>query len=165
MTSIEKKIKREKSKRWRENNPGYFARWYVANKAYARKKAKLWREKNKKSISARYKHWYRENIQARREYSRQLMLRHKALVMSKYGSCCIGCGLDELACLTIDHIHGGGQTERSRLELSSDKFYAKLLREPKRSDLQVLCMSCQWRKNAYGSDIGKWPKIGYLTAG
>ncbi len=78
--------------------------------------------------------------------------KRKAYVMHHYGSKCAYCEIDELAALSIDHINDDGKNDKS--------LYKKLRKElkngKKRHDLQVLCMSCQFRKREYGNNFNTW---------
>ena len=67
-------------------------------------------------------------------------IRQKAI--EKYGGVCNcpGCNVTELLFLTIDHINGNGSEDRKTSVGTS--WYMKLIREPKRDDLQVLCYNC-----------------------
>jgi 5-methylcytosine-specific restriction endonuclease McrA len=64
------------------------------------------------------------------------------------GPKCVGCGeLDERV-LTIDHIHGGGTTDRN-LRGGIGSLYRYYLAHPEvaRENLQVLCRNCNWKKH------------------
>jgi len=91
---------------------------------------------------------YRKRL---KEYNKK----RKIYVLRKYGGCCANpfCKEEELAVLTIDHINDDGYKERKLCDCNN---YYKLRRLPKRPDLQVLCMSCQLRKKAYGPDFNTW---------
>ena len=121
-----------------------------------KEKVKAYRLKNKKKISERNKQYrlkYRDIIVAKeRAYAKRL----KSLIMGKYGGECVACGEKDVDVLTIDHILCNGQVDR---KFGAGKgFYRMLLKTPLRKDLQILCFSCQWRKNIYGPDISTWFK-------
>lgn len=83
----------------------------------------------------------------------------KAKVMEKYGGACIACGSVSIHELCIDHINDDGNEERRQLDgIRGQQFYCKLLRDPKRSDLQVLCFNHNHLKRILGPDIASWPK-------
>jgi hypothetical protein len=73
--------------------------------------------------------------------------RRRAAVIAKYGGACACCGETRLEFLTIDHINGGGAEERGR---TGTNFYITLHKAPKRDDLRVLCMNCNWAIGMYG---------------
>ena len=80
------------------------------------------------------------------------------LVIQKYGGVCVGCGSTELATLSIDHKTDPTTLEKAKkTEYGGSHFYRRLLKEPLRDDLQVLCMSCQFKKRTYGPNITNWP--------
>lgn len=90
-------------------------------------------------------------------YHRAYEMQHKLIVMNKYGGKCKGCGNDDLACLSIDHIIPISTEDIIKNDEAGIRFYRKLSKESTiRSDLQVLCMSCQLRKRIYGPDISLW---------
>jgi len=56
---------------------------------------------------------------------------------------CVRCGEDDMACLTIDHINGGGAQHR---KVVGSHFYAWLIKQGFPEGYQVLCMNCQFKK-------------------
>ena len=92
----------------------------------------------------------RKFIKARNNWTR------KCRILIKYGRCCVYCKTKELAILSIDHINDDGGQERKR---SRKDFYRRLASDPRRDDLQILCMNCQYRKRVYGPDMSKWPAV------
>ena len=69
-------------------------------------------------------------------------LREEAI--DKLGGACAHCGYDtDRRILQIDHIHGGGSTDRRR---TNAKKFLKEVISGIRSDLQVLCANCNWIK-------------------
>lgn len=74
----------------------------------------------------------------------------KREVLTHYGAdlnvpMCIKCGEIRLACLSIDHIHGGGNKERG-VHYSSTSFYIGLRRKGFPMGYQTLCMNCNFVK-------------------
>lgn len=60
---------------------------------------------------------------------------------------CGKCGESRLACLTIDHISGGGTQHRKKLrKKGGESFYQWLRVNSYPKGYQVLCMNCQWIK-------------------
>ena len=103
----------------------------------------------------RRKRSYRKNLAKRLLAGRERRLRIKIKVLSLYGGCCANpnCKITEVGVLSIDHINNDGSLERGR---SGQSIYRKLINKPKRSDLQVLCLNCQFRKRLYGNDFSTW---------
>lgn len=109
----------------------------------------------------------KQNYAANREQFKIKMAKYrrerKETVLRTYGGECAYCRTKELAILSIDHINDDGFRDRKKSGLETNS-YAALLKGLKRSDLQVLCLSCQWRKRAYGPDFSKWPeKMEFLS--
>jgi hypothetical protein len=93
-----------------------------------------------------------------KEQKRESHKNKKLIVIKKYGGCCVFCKDTELAILTIDHKNNNGAADRKRFSCSR-AFYHELRVGQPRSDLQVLCFNCQWRKRIYGDDITKWDSL------
>lgn len=124
----------------------------------------------------RYEQRHPDRVRARRQRYREAnkdLLREKRFLyncmvkrkaMDMYGGGCAACGTTELAVLTIDHKNDDGKELRaSGKDFSGNRFYFKLLREPRRDDLQVLCFNCQHRKLWHGGDFGRWPSSDVCT--
>lgn len=90
-------------------------------------------------------------------YHRIYSAKIKMMVMEKYGRICKGCGDTDLASLSIDHINQISTADKIKNDGTGSPFYKKLLKVDIRTDLQILCMSCQLRKRFYGPDITLWP--------
>jgi 5-methylcytosine-specific restriction endonuclease McrA len=99
--------------------------------------------------------WEFYHLRGGKEYYRARNQALKKTVMLKYGGQCLRCGETDLASLTIDHVLDDGAEVRRKKRDPYD-IYRKIVNIPVRSDLQCLCMSCQWKKRAYGPDFSKW---------
>ena len=101
---------------------------------------------HRKSQRTYYKN-HREQQLAAQKRSR---LKIKAKVFTHYGgdSCrCVQCGESRLACLSIDHIRGGGTSHRRELGFTdSFRFYKWLIERNYPQGYQTLCMNCQFCK-------------------
>lgn len=70
----------------------------------------------------------------------------KLRVISHYSNgklACVHCGEDDMACLSIDHINGGGVQHR---RIIGSHFYAWLIKNNFPKGYQTLCMNCQMKK-------------------
>lgn len=70
----------------------------------------------------------------------------KLRVISHYSNgklACTRCGEDDMACLSIDHINGGGVQHR---RIIGSHFYAWLIKNNFPEGYQTLCMNCQMKK-------------------
>ena len=73
----------------------------------------------------------------------------KAEVLTHYGGgkcACVKCGESRMACLSIDHIEGGGNKQRVGNLRASTTFYRWLKAEGYPKGYQTLCMNCQFVK-------------------
>ena len=69
-------------------------------------------------------------------------------VLTYYGNgklACVECGEDNIFCLTLDHVNGGGGEHKRRIG-GAVKLYPLLKRQGYPSGYQTLCMNCQWKK-------------------
>lgn len=74
----------------------------------------------------------------------------KIEVLTHYGNrklACVKCGMDNQSCLSIDHINGGGNKERTlnKTRLATN-FYRWLKKKNYPEGYQTLCMNCQFIK-------------------
>ena len=89
---------------------------------------------------------YRErNREVIKQRANQRNRRLKQQVIALYGGICECCGIDELDFLTIDHVNNDGKQERGAY------FYGSLVKQPRRSDLRVLCWNCNSAKGLFGT--------------
>lgn len=143
--------KSEKRAKWRE--------YYKANEhlqTKSRKENLTPEQIEKRKLRCKNYNQRNKESQTRNRNVRNLLL--KIQVLRKYGGKCLGCECKELACLSLDHINDGGHKLRAQgIDKFGYPFYRRLLRDPRRSDLQILCMNCQFRKRKYGSYIPGWP--------
>ena len=86
------------------------------------------------------------SAEKRKDYHRIL----RRFVIEKYGGECSVCKQKAWECLSIDHVNGDGGIERRKNKQSPHQFFLRLKREPKRDDLRVLCMSCNWSISHWG---------------
>ena len=73
----------------------------------------------------------------------------KREVLAHYGKnqlACVICGESRLACLSIDHIDGGGKSHRKELNAYGHRFYKRLKQANFPKGYQTLCMNCQFVK-------------------
>lgn len=82
----------------------------------------------------------------RKEYRKGWRQGRRSKILALLGDKCVHCGFSDERALQIDHVDGGGHTERVALGGQST-FYAKLLREGT-DGYQLLCANCNWIKRA-----------------
>jgi len=96
----------------------------------------------------------------------QKEIRHKTKVevQTHYGNgklACVVCGEDRPDCLSIDHIEGGGNRQRTELKLrTTHSFYRWLQKNGYPEGYQTLCMNCQFIKRfangEHSNHLDKW---------
>lgn len=63
-------------------------------------------------------------------------------ILAIYGSVCNCCGETNPLFLCLDHINGDGAEDRLKQKGRGSRFYAILVKQKKRDDLQILCFNC-----------------------
>ncbi len=107
--------------------------------------ARRYRETHKES----HREWY-QTIGKQREASSRITV--KVEVLTYYGKgrlACVMCGESRLACLSIDHINGGGISHRKEVNAYGYRFYKYLKKDNFPKGYQTLCMNCQFLKAVY----------------
>ena len=101
---------------------------------------------NKETSKSYMKRWYQKFGKQREAVAR---VEIKKEVLAHYGKgrlACRMCGESWLACLSIDHINGGGRSHRKELNAYGYRFYKKLKKANFPKGYQTLCMNCQFVK-------------------
>lgn len=78
-------------------------------------------------------------------YTKKRLEARRAAVIEKYGGVCARCGFSDIRALCIDHVNGGGNTER-RTGDRGPSFILRLVREPISPNYQILCANCNYIK-------------------
>lgn len=130
------------------------------NKEDARAYQREYFQKHKKELSVKSKErmrvWTndnRERVNLRAsEYGKMYRKRLKLQVLNHYGSKCICCGENHFELLTLDHINGGGQKQRSNLNAKNSAYvlYRWLIKNNFPEGFQILCFNCNISKGIYG---------------
>lgn len=91
-----------------------------------------------------YQVLYRERtLVAFKKYQKHI----KQLVLEHYGTKCAMCGMSETRYLTIDHINGLSEEEKThRSNRSGHNLYLRLKRDNYPPGFQVLCFACNIEK-------------------
>ncbi len=97
--------------------------------------------------AATIKRWKTNNPDMVRAEKDRRQKRQKQKVVDAYGGECACCGETWLPYLQIDHINGGGLTDR-KLYGGGQRFYGSLIRRSFPDGLQVLCANCHAAKTA-----------------
>jgi|SRR5690606_9755310 len=107
---------------------------------YRRKKQREYRAKNPEKV---------------RRSQRESKLKTKNEIHSLLGGCCVKCGFSDSRALQIDHINGGGYTERKEYSTNPKAYYRNILYSIKNKEgkYQLLCANCNWIKRFENNEI------------
>jgi predicted HNH restriction endonuclease len=87
--------------------------------------------------------WRAKNQDKIREYNRKSRYNRygpsRQAAIDYLGGRCHGCGFDDVRCLDVDHVFGGGSKERARRDRIA--FYKDVVAGD-RPDVQLLCLNC-----------------------
>lgn len=113
---------------------------------------------NREKIVARRAQAYRERGDEIRAQQRLCQRKRdrvlKVDILTHYGNgrcACVKCGESRLACLSIDHINGGGTQHIKQVGIGS-KFYRWLKKNNYPEGYQTLCMNDQWVKRVENNE-------------
>ena len=128
----------------------YVKEYYEKHKehllVYHREYNKIWFQKNKRRIADKH----RLHKEERNKMDLQRRKKVKIEALSHYSGGipkCSFCGTTELVILCLDHINGGGRTERRKLGISGGVNFLSYLRSHNYPEgYQVLCYNCNARK-------------------
>lgn len=118
-------------------------------------KVRQWKKDpaNREKVRAWGRQWREKNRERSRELAAKYNREAKLDIMAHYGGSCVCCGETIVEFLTLDHINGDGGQDRKQARVGHGGYrhYRKLLQEPPRADLQILCVNCHHAKTFTGS--------------
>lgn len=141
----------ERSRQWREQNPGAWTEWH--ERLSAERKAKH-AERERKHRAAN-KEMYAAKMKARYHAARKS-------VFELFGNKCKRCGFADERALQIDHVEGLGVSTEKRLRMGETGLVLYLALIDGRRDLskyQLLCANCNWIKRHENNEV-----VGYKNA-
>jgi len=113
---------------------------------------------NKKTLGIKSKYSSSEQFSDyMREYMREYNAEKRMAALNILGGKCVKCGFSDPRALQIDHINGGGHSERKKIR--STTIYSKIISNynVEKYKYQLLCANCNWIKryenNESGSDV------------
>lgn len=131
-----------------EDYSTYFKRYYVSHKEEMIANSKRsYQENREKILERRNSEKYKEHM---RNIQKSVRIKLIEILGGKCSNpkCLVSNGCEDIRCLQIDHIHGGGTNQlRTHGSYSVMKYYLNHLNEA-RADLQILCANCNWIKRA-----------------
>lgn len=87
-------------------------------------------------------------------------------VFKMLGGKCRFCPQNDFGALVLDHKDGKGAEARRGGQLKGKKLAVQILSgQAKLEDFQLLCASCNSRKEVYGPDPTKWPVRRFILYG
>jgi hypothetical protein len=137
-TEKQKELRKTIEKERRNSDPSYRERVRENNK---RSHIKHLAERKEHS-----KQYYRDNKEKYKIWHKEHREQARLDIIANYGGKCACCGETEPLFLEIDHVNGGGSTDRKN-GLSGTMMYLKLKEQgyPK-DDYQLLCANCNHGK-------------------
>ena len=108
--------------------------------------------KGKRLSQRKYREENRDKIRASQRNAKK---RKKEEIHTLLGNKCVKCGFDDNRALQIDHINGGGYTERKEYSKNPSKYYKNILDSilNKENKYQLLCANCNWIKRFENNEI------------
>ena len=139
-----------KKREYYHNNKEHFKKYWREHRKESQVHKDKYKAKLKREHPEEYKRKEREHYLAYSKRLRDETFRH-------YGNDeirCAHCGESRLACLSIDHIAGGGNKHRKERKSGGGiNFYSWLKRQGFPKGYQVLCMNCQWVKRVTNNEV------------
>lgn len=124
-------------------------------------KNRLWREANHEKVLELGRRYYQEHKEARQASSKQRYIDNKDAInkeagirgtarrkrlrlatLDVLGNKCVLCGFSDVRALCIDHVNGGGETERKSKAVEAYYQHIKREVEAGSSEYQLLCANC-----------------------
>lgn len=92
-----------------------------------------------------------------REAQRLEKQKKKKEIHTALGGICLKCGFSDSRALQIDHINGGGYTERKLYPTNPKKYYSDILKSINNNEgkYQLLCANCNWIKRFENNETRK----------
>lgn len=133
-----------------------------------------WKQNHPESIAA-----YRAREKAKFKADPEKVALHNERNLNNYhrtryaifdilGHECARCGFNDYRALQVDHIHGGGNKQRMRV--NSLQYFREILQDPNiKLKYQTLCSNCNWIKRAENNENSKKrlgnPELEFGTSG
>ena len=107
--------------------------YYQAHKEDLKKKAREYRKTHRHLVNA----WRKNRI-----------VKLKQEIFELLGNKCANCGFNDVDCLQIDHVNGGGNQERKRFRRHQEQYLTHVLKQIQNGskDYQLLCANCNIKK-------------------
>lgn len=88
------------------------------------------------------KDWGEKNPERKKELAQKWREAVREKVFGHYGKNCACCGESRPEFLTIDHIDGGGNAHRKKIQRTGNTFYGWLIKNNFPEGFQTLCFNC-----------------------
>ena len=93
------------------------------------------------------KQWHSDNKARITQDRKNKVIELRSLLMTFYGSKCFTCYESDPHFLELDHIDETGWIDRKRLNISQSRFFSEILNGSRpKSQYQLLCSNCNWKK-------------------
>lgn len=127
----------------KERKRQYNAKYYEAHRDQVMQCVKEYYEAHRDQVRQRNAKYYEANQEQIRQRKKQDRVFLRGYVLSMLGGACARCGCSDKRVLVIDHVHGGGTSDRRTLGASTEQRYMAVLNTPVPEEkYQLLCSCC-----------------------
>ena len=120
--------------------------YYITHKEQELARNREWKDKHPEYKEGYIIDYRKTNRELINEKSRNTAFEQKKMVLTHYSNgelCCNICKINNIDVLTIDHINGGGNKERKKLNnKGGSAFYIWLIKNTFPKGYRVLCWNC-----------------------
>lgn len=126
----------------------------VNMKEYMKEYMKRYRQEHREQLieyNRKYRETHREYFI---DYNEKIYGYYRKAIFKELGEFCNHCGMNDIRCLQIDHIDGGGSKEKKLHK--NNYFYYKIIYEKILSgstEYQILCANCNWIKRSQNREF------------
>lgn len=133
----------------REYQRNYMREWRKRNRVRYLSKRRKWAKLPESQIKR--KAYYQKTREKQWEYNKIRYQFWREKILTELGNKCKKCDFSDARALQVDHVLGGGRSERG---WTPSKFLRKIVSN--RSSYQLLCSNCNWIKRWENGETGTY---------
>lgn len=134
--------------------PNYNREYYLKHRDEILLHNKKYSIINRDKIKIIRKNYRDKNFDSLSEKAKNYRNKIKNNIFEKLGKKCVRCGFDDIRALQIDHINGGGVSEKRQVGGDYLIFILKQLVKGQKK-YQILCANCNWIKRSENNEVHK----------